>query len=218
MSDLNSIVPKSIDNTIVDFCSMVSPGQMPFYVPVLPEEFSRESYCFPNVAEKIARDGGSIVYGWKIWLFPGLFVEGELHSVWQSKEGTCIDITKDESNEKILFLPDTKIEYHGARVDNIRKNISNNKLVDQYIGIAECLYLIGNHGDRAYKQHITYRGDDLRFMQYFSTLGFVLLQMLVEGIGRGAPCPCDSGKKYKACCEVSLLEHIAIAKKIYRNK
>jgi len=48
--------------------------------------------CFPIVAEQVAAEGGQQVFGWALWELPGVFIEAEFHSVWQSPAGELVDI------------------------------------------------------------------------------------------------------------------------------
>lgn len=52
-------------------------------------------------------DGGEAVYGWCLWLFPGVWVEAEFHTVWRSSDDELIDVTPKVGGEKaIMFVID----------------------------------------------------------------------------------------------------------------
>lgn len=219
MITLRAIVPEKITNTVIRFCSMVSPRQQPVYVPVKPESYSLPSECFPNVENKTSHDGGSIAYGWKIWLYPDFFIEAEFHSIWKSPEGAYIDITQDNPPiSKILFIPDGKKKFTGYRVDNIRYNFSGNQLVDIYIEIAKCIYLITTHNSEPYAYATNLKGVELELMKEMAPWGIKIESMLRNGISRNASCPCGSDIKFKSCCGKQLLKLIENIKKYYNLK
>jgi hypothetical protein len=94
--------------------------------------------CFENLKIKIKKDGGRIKYGWTIWECPHILIEAEFHGIWVSPKNDEIDITPYWVNiKKILFLPDDTRKYEGKRVDNIRRSISKNPLVLQFIKACE---------------------------------------------------------------------------------
>lgn len=58
--------------------------------------------------EKISHDGGSILFGWTIWEWPGVLLTAEFHAVWVSPNGDRFDITpKPQKETEIAFVPDT---------------------------------------------------------------------------------------------------------------
>ncbi len=216
MITLSTVVPDEITDTVIRFCSMISPRQQPVYVHVKPESYSLPSACFPNVEKKVSLDGGSIVYGWKIWLFQDCFIEAEFHSIWKSPEGTYIDITPDNPPcPTILFLPDGKKKFTGYRVDNIRYNFSGNQLVDLYIEVAKCIFLINSHNSKPYVYSTPSNGVELELIKEIAPWGIKIDSMLRNCISRNTSCPCGSGIKFKSCCGKQLLKLIEHIKKYY---
>lgn len=104
-------------------------------VPVIVESYAEPANCFPNVAEKVKRDKGSIMYGWSV-LLGQFLVEAERHAVWKSPQGELIDITPSTSGMlTTLFIPEDLI-YTGQFIDNVRINSTANKVVDDWINVA----------------------------------------------------------------------------------
>src|SRR5687768_5682713 len=100
-------------------------------VKVKTEPYSERNFCFPIVERKVREENGEVVYGWRIWKHI-FMIEAEFHSVWRSPEGELIDITPNGFHE-IIFVPDKRHSYLGKQIDNIRLNITQNRLVDDYI-------------------------------------------------------------------------------------
>lgn len=60
-------VPEKTDADVKKLISIVCPGSKPINIKVEPESFAEINECFPALAEKIERGGGSRVLGWQIW-------------------------------------------------------------------------------------------------------------------------------------------------------
>ena len=211
-----SVTPPSLSQVVINFCLKVVPNSKPFYVPTILEDYSKPMECFPNVEKKIKKDGGTAEYGWQIWLWPDNFIEAEFHAVWKSDDGLHIDITpKDIPYDQILFLPDKKKNYDGKCIDNIRYNLTRNKLIDIFIGLAECKFLIMNYGERAYQNYAKFSGDEQDFLRNIVHAQRRIKEMLISGISRNNPCLCGSGEKFKQCCEKDTLKFIEAIKKMY---
>ena len=113
---------------------------VPQYVPIKVENYSTINNCFYNLIDKVSIDKGMIIYGWKIHQTK-LLLEAERHAVWKSPSGELIDITPDvEYSDKTLFLEeDNGWIYEGQYSDNIRVNITDNPLVDDFILLCESI-------------------------------------------------------------------------------
>jgi hypothetical protein len=130
--------PEKIDSQIVAFCGQLCPATKPQFVPVRPEADAKILDCYPNVAAKVARDGGSQVFGWQISVAPHLFLEAQFHSVWRSPEGRLLDITREElGHTKILFLEDPHRSYTGTRVPHERFSLGPEDLVSRFCELAD---------------------------------------------------------------------------------
>ncbi|EGB16492.1 SEC-C motif domain protein [Pseudodesulfovibrio mercurii] len=193
------IVPPNITEEVKDFCSEISTGPL-VYLSIQKEKYSLLDECFPNVQKKIEQDGGNILYGWKIWMIPNLFIEAEFHSIWESEQGDWIDITPNRSGEnKILFLHDKNNGYNDKQVNNIRKNLSNNRLIDDYILINNALYHFTNYGENSFQRVRTFEDIDADILEWIYEWKESLEELIEIGNGPGCSCPCGSGLKYKKC-------------------
>ncbi|PYE87560.1 SEC-C metal-binding domain-containing protein [Phyllobacterium leguminum] len=194
--------PKTVSAEVRAFCQHISPDHEPTYVPVSPDAGALPSECFNNVASKVERDGGTLVYGWLIWEWPRVFVEAEHHAVWE-QDGVLTDITPYVNDERqILFLPDPTRTYDfitQKRLINIKKNLGKLTSVDDWIAAADRLHRaiktnsIGNHFmlERSY---LASMDQEIR-----NALGLVFVD-LAKSTGPNSQCFCASGRKFKKCC------------------
>lgn len=210
------VTPDLGSDIVTSFCSRIVPREMPFYVLIEPMPHAEGKECFENVQKKISTEGGDIVYGWSIWLCPDFFIEAEFHAIWRSPEGIHIDTTpQDDGTQQILFVSDKTRKYEGYQVDNIRYNISRNQLVDNFISIFECNFLIKNHGERAFARIIHLTKEENEILIHLASHCDLIEQMLTNGYSRNTLCPCGSGTKYKKCCEKQLIKTINFIKNEY---
>lgn len=104
----NLKVPRIIDDKVKSFCNQISKVE-PIYLKVTPEPDSSLNNCDINVRNKIQRDGGTLVAGYKIWYLEDAYIMAERHAVWKNNENELFEISFDlECNKEILFLPDAE--------------------------------------------------------------------------------------------------------------
>lgn len=98
--------PEIIDDKIRAFCLELG-GLNAAYVPVRPAPQAETGWCYRNVADQIARAGGSAAYGWAIWK-NRIVLLAEFHAVWVSPSGEMIDVTPAAEGEgNIVYAADT---------------------------------------------------------------------------------------------------------------
>lgn len=193
-------VPQTIDDNVKRLIKRITTTNKPIYLDVTPESYAEINECIPAVNQKIEKDGGSVQLGWQIWQTPNIMIEAEFHAVWKSPDGTFKDITpKSENIRRILFIPDSKAKYNGALRNNIRLNISGNKLVDDFIRICNAIYKLTNKGERAYKNKIRLSNEESDVHQMLNKVKELVSTMINNGSSRNSPCICGSGDKYKHC-------------------
>lgn len=189
--------PMRITDAVRKLCKGIS-GNSPIYIPVIPENGATINECFGNVENVVKRKGGTSVNGWAIWQMANILVEAEAHSVWKNQDGELIDITPHIGGEnRILFLPDDKMEYRGENIGNIRMPLTESVLVKEYIELHEELFEIL----QKYKPHERINCENLP--ERCHEIGKRLLkleQQFHAKVGRNDKCPCGSGLKYKKCC------------------
>ncbi len=104
-------LPTKLTPALLEFCHSISP-ERPRLIRSKPLRDSLQSQCFDNVAKKVARAGGTTVYGWAVWHLRGAYFEAEHHGVWGKRDGQLLDVSPQFNDcRKILFLPDPDAIY-----------------------------------------------------------------------------------------------------------
>ena len=195
------LTPKNIHNGVIGLCEKINPGEKPRRVPVRPHPQALKDDCFPNVQKQILDKGGTMLHGWRITEFPGLFIEGEFHAVWVAPDETLIDVSLVDGESEVLFLPDSELSFSETqfnRSDNIRLVLSNHPLVHAFISHCEIIF--------RYKEAHTlpmdrslFRVDRDEYEALLHRKAELELEMLLIKPGRNDPCRCGSGLKHKKC-------------------
>jgi hypothetical protein len=128
--------PLEITIEIELFCSTVSMGQRPVFLDIQPAASAIPLECFDNVKKKVLQSGGAVQHGWRIWTWPDVMVEAEFHAVWKTSTGEFIDITPCDE-QRILFLPDDTKTYTGTSISNVRKPISLDSDIQEFVSITQ---------------------------------------------------------------------------------
>lgn len=84
-------------------------------------------------------------------------------------------------------------------MDNIRINITENRLVDDLIEISKAIFRIENKGDRALEYKLKLSGQEAQLYETLSQIKSELYIMIMQKSNRNSPCFCQSGNKYKHC-------------------
>lgn len=106
----NLSTPKIIDSDVISFCKYLGNTNNPYYLKTEPFHWSRVNCCDLNVKKATIEQGGEIVFGFKIWSIPKLYIEASLHCIWENSNGDLIDITPNEDGEEtVLFLPEPRL-------------------------------------------------------------------------------------------------------------
>ena len=192
------LTPKTINQTVNDLLKIMDLEDKPVFIDVHTESYSRPNFCTINVEEKVKREGGESIYGWQIWEYPFLY-EAEFHAVWKSPENLLIDITPKANRpeiNKILFIADSKINYTGIQIDNVRLKTRDNDLVDDLIKLKKTKYYLCNKGERAtYTGEIIFKGREADVLNF--TKGVEAL--LIQNVTYDSPCLCNSNNSFKEC-------------------
>lgn len=201
---LGPVTPAEVSRELAMLCAILVPDGKPTYVPVRPEQNTPPNECFPLVDAAISQHGGSPILGWSLWEFPGVFVEAEFHAVWASPSRELIDVTpKNRPVERVLFLPNKELTYSGRQVNNVRRPVSTDPFVADYLSTFDAEFELLNRGARA-DQHGVIELTDAEADEYASLQerrAFLVPEVLrlAAFIGPYTPCPCNSGKKVKWC-------------------
>jgi hypothetical protein len=128
--------PLEVTANIAAFCAPIT-GRPPLFVDVVPAPGARAGWCYANVADVIAKEGGDRVHGWTIWNAPGLWNAAEFHVVWKTASGQLVDVTPKPDGERfICFLPDSdyapNFNFYG-RPNNIRERVYGTEGCDEFV-------------------------------------------------------------------------------------
>lgn len=198
------VTPAELNGPLAALCSELATGRLPVYVDVRPLEDAPPDECFPLVARHVASRGGSALFGWTLWELPGVFVEAEFHAVWRTPHGTFVDIApKKRPVARVLFLEDPDRSYAGRQVNNVRRAVSLDPNVSEYLGTFDAEFELLNRGIRA-EQHgeIALVGEEAREFHGIQMRRAALFPHVLSAagaIGPYTPCWCSSGRKVKWC-------------------
>ena len=190
--------PPTISPEIKSFCKSICGGE-PIYISVIEAPEMELNNCFPNVDKLVKEGGGKRVNGWAIWQRANVFIEAEAHAVWQNDVMTLIDITPHINGEKrILFLPDSAVEYHGKLIPNRRMPLTSSPYAHEYVQLAD-------EEETIMLENLTEDGiklDDQNKSRLQDIEGRMrdLNVIFSSEVGRNDLCPCGSGIKFKKCC------------------
>ena len=187
----NIHVEKLLDKLKVEF--------FPEIVDVRPEEYSVPQNCFINVEKKVKIDGGSPHYGWAILQSP-IICEAERHAVWKNPDGVLIDVTpREPAFERIMFVSQDDLIYRGQLIDNVRINITDNPIVDDYIFLCETVETLYTYGTRLNDDMLEVPQPAQSLIFQYEDLKTNYQLYMNPGAKGNTPCICGSGKKYKNC-------------------
>lgn len=195
--------PRNIGPEVHALCrKILRKYEPPLFVTVSPEPGASVLDCFAAVADKIARDGGQAVFGWCIWHWPRVLIEGEFHAIWRSPAGEEIDPTpKQDGEEQILFLEDPARRWDEAaneQVANIRLPLRDDPRIHRLISLFEQKHaLINRPSAQLGNRKVVIDTWELGAIE--SEIAMVAAS-LIEPPGRSDSCPCGSGRKFKRCC------------------
>lgn len=197
--------PSKITPAILALAHELVDGGQPQFVDVTPVADADPNDCFPVVERYARQHGGSVSYGWQIWEWPGVMVEAEFHAVHRSPAGALRDLTpKLLPTPRILFLPDPTRRYEGTQVSNVRRPLTADPRIVEFIQVCNDEFQLMNRGSRAL-QHgdIELSGEEatelVRIQERKAAL-YAQLASRPPRPGRNDPCTCGSGRKYKRCC------------------
>jgi hypothetical protein len=184
---------------------IINSKHKPVLLPLRVEPYSTQSNCFFNVEEKISRDRGKMIFGWS--LHGGLFLQAEMHAVWESPTGELIDITPPLDN--IPHAPfiriDSGFDYNTKRIDNIRINVSGNSILDDVIRLHNLLFKI-EQAKCTYmgRGEFTCSERTMFVSNLLETHKDHRIKAVSHGYHGNAKCFCGSEKLYDDCHKVEL--------------
>lgn len=127
----------------------------PISVVVQPDSGAKLNNCFNNVAKKVKNEGGEIVFGWAL-LPQRHILEAEKHAIWKSPDEQYIDITpRPFPIPKLQFVIDDEFKYEGQLIGNVRLNVTGNRVVDDWIVLAEAIDELYSYSTRVNDEQVS---------------------------------------------------------------
>ena len=132
------LTPREISPLVFEACRTAVANPNPIHVPVRLEAYSQAEDCHRNVAEKTRQDGGQACSGWVIWEIPDWEIQLEFHSVWQSNQGSLVDLSPPlHGGTEVLFLPDPVRVYEGRNISSIHYPYDDSERCREYVDVAD---------------------------------------------------------------------------------
>lgn len=182
-------------------------------VPVVPDPEAIAGKCYSNVADRVSKDGGNLVYGWAVWL-SDFICEGEHYAVWEDRDGNLTDITPNRAKAtQLLFIPDDRYIYEGVHIGNIRVSVGDNPLTEHLILLSDMKDYVLRYATRVDDENINFNTYTGNMYNHYNALRDNLQLYLENGGKMGTPCYCGSSKPYSKCHGKDLKAAIAIDKK-----
>lgn len=120
---LEIVVPIPDSDAVLKLRQSLRTNRAAATVRVIPAPRAMEGCCHQNVREKVNRVGGRMQLGWAVWQHSNLFIEGELHAVYDPGDGReWIDCTPNSFPDgsrcpEILFIPNDNESYDFRSTD-----------------------------------------------------------------------------------------------------
>lgn len=108
---LNTITPPILHQCIDKITAKIDSSAKAIEVKRSPQP-KPIGFCYWNVSAMVESHGGGMVLGWIIHWLPDVYVEAMHHAIWQSADGSLLDITEayatDQSSPVSVFVPDNR--------------------------------------------------------------------------------------------------------------
>ena len=200
-----TIVPPSVTPQIQKLCFGISGGTDPYYVDVLPTPDSRKNKCAYNARDEAERKNGKVLFGWSIYSWPGVLVEFIGHAIVETPEQKYCVTPSAYGEKKVLFLPDSSIEFDftssDARLPSKSFSVSRHKFVSELIHVQEESKAIRNQYPVTSGQ-IAVTGENAIKLKRLQEREHMLSQHVIYlHHPPKDKCPCGSGRQFRKCCK-----------------
>ncbi|WP_039866314.1 hypothetical protein [Pedobacter sp. BAL39] len=208
---MNSEYIARINQYLPLLLSRIKAASNPIVINIQPETDAAINGCFYNVQRKIVKDGGRAVYGWAIRPLKYM-IEAERHAVWQAPDNTYLDITPTiQPVSQTLFVIDNGFIYDGQVLDNVRVNISENKVVDDWIFVCEAIYKLYSYAHRTAENTITMPENLVPMLTGLEEFAKIFEPYLDANGNYDCLCFCGRQLSYKNCHGLDLRQPLSEA-------
>jgi hypothetical protein len=184
---LQTRVPDPGKKHVQSFCESLVPGGTPFPIAIDAEAHAEANDCFNIVKAKVATCGGTPIFGWAIWEWPGVLIEAEFHAIWKDESGSLRDISPaPDGVSSRLFLPDPSCSYEGKQVNNVRHPLTDNPEVRRLIAAQNAFFEVMNKSERAYMHTVSIPEKEL--LPVTRERQQAMDELMRRKVGRNDPC------------------------------
>ncbi|RZK12025.1 MAG: hypothetical protein EOO46_04665 [Flavobacterium sp.] len=200
-----------VNKFLPDLLIRIKAKYNPMSVNIQPEQDAVINSCFYNVERKVAKDGGSAKYGWSVRPLKYM-IEAEKHAIWKAPDGSYLDITPTiVPLQQTLFVIDDDFVYSGQLVDNVRINITENKVVDDWIFVCEAIHTLYGYGRRTAEHEIAMPENLVRMLKGLEDFEKVFEPYLEANGDYKSICFCGRQLPYKDCHGLDLRQPLSEA-------
>ncbi|OJJ12956.1 hypothetical protein BKI51_02500 [Alphaproteobacteria bacterium AO1-B] len=202
-------IPKTIGVRTRRACSELADASKLIFVDVEPTSDALPNKCVLNVRDVVNNEGGEVVLGWSISLWPDVMIQCIGHAVHKSNTGLrCVTPDKDGC-ERILFLPDSSLTFDfddpQARLPTKMIPLCKDPLVARLIENEEREYLIKCRYPRG-ADTIEVRGNDaIELRRLDEAKPELVRRVFLRTKHHNDTCVCGSGRKFRKCCRPKML-------------
>jgi len=188
--------PVRISPEIIRLCrDLVADARQAFFLAAQPIPGADPLQCFPVVEEFVAKNGGELCVGWRIWEWPEVMIEAEFHGVWQAPNGDLRDLTTEAATGRILFLRDPAKKYEGKRVKAVRRPLADIQEIRDLFQAEDDIFEFLDRPEFALPGSVELTGRDREEWLEIQTRKNRAISAL--------PCFCRSGNKVNDCHPLS---------------
>ena len=204
-----TIEPDGITPGILRACREVVADQPPTFVTVEPEAGAHVNKCIGNALESTRLNGGEVVMGWKIYLWPRVLVQLIGHAVVRRSDVLRCITPSRTSEDSVLFLADSTITFDesdpSARLGAKMVPLRDDPDVVRFIEVEQAVSRIKAQLPRTSGPVAVAGTGALRLNALQKEQPELIRRITLQTKKPNEVCICDSGRKFRKCCRESML-------------
>lgn len=204
-----TVEPMRITSGILRICRELVPDVPPVFVPVDAEADAQPNKCILNALEAIHKDGGEVMLGWKVYVWPRVLVHLIGHAV-VLRDGKMRCVTPSRASEKkILFLADPSLSFDesdpNARLGGKMIPLRDDPDAARFVEVEEEINDIKVRLPRTSGEVMVPGSDAVRLMALQKEQPELIRRLTLRTKKPNEICICDSGRKFRKCCRDAML-------------